>query len=135
MEPIRTPQYRLCADDRERYPGPEWLVYDTDALLECDLDTLEQIEETIGWSLIELGVQLSRGTARSLRAMIWISRRMAGCDDAWASFKPKVWKIEHREPVVEAVDVDPPANRASRRAAAKAPAKSASRSRVRASAT
>lgn len=137
MNVMKTPRFRLCEADRERYPGPEWLQYDTAVVLDLDLDTLEQIEETLGWTLIELGAQLARGSARGLRAMIWIARKLAGCDDAWASFKPKVWQIEHDESdPVEAVDADPPANRAERRAAAKAaPRKSASRSRARASAS
>ncbi len=133
INPARTPAFRLCEADRERYPGPEWLVYDTETTLNCDLDTLEKIEETIGWTMVELGGQLARGSARGLRAMIWIARKLAGCDDAWDSFKPKVWSIEEQE-----VDPDPPvepANRAGRRAAARAPRKSASLSRVRASKT
>lgn len=138
MNVTKTPRFRLSEADRERYPGPEWLQYDTAVVLDLDLDTLEKIEETIGWTMVEFGAQLSRGSARSMRAMIWIARKLAGCDDAWDSFKPKVWQIEHDEAddQVEEVDVDPPANRAERRAAAKAaPRKSTSRSRARASAT
>lgn len=87
-------KFRLCEEDRETYGGPEWVEFSVELLADQPSDFCEQIEDTLGWTVGDLGTQLIRASTRSLRAAIWIGRRIAGCDDDWASFKPKVWKAE-----------------------------------------
>lgn len=110
-------RYRLTDEDREKYPGPDWLEFDVTLFLDRDVDFLEFFETTTGWSIPEFMAQVDRSSTRAMRALFWAGRRMAGCEDAWDSFKPKVWLAESEILPTEA-DTDPPvpANRAARRA-------------------
>jgi len=108
---------RLCKEDRERYGGPEWVEFDHDTLANCEAGFLERFEDATGMTITEFGDALNRGSVKSLRAMVWVARSLAGCEDPWPTFQPRVLRMD-----VEGLGDDdaPPAptNRAGRRAKA-----------------
>lgn len=127
---------RLSPTDRVNYPGGDeegWMPFDFAQLLAQDAGWLEVFEETTGFVFTDFLDGVEKGRARPLRALLWAARKLNGCDDAWASFRPQILLIE-QDGVFDGSDADPPApaNRQGRRAAAKA---SAPRSRARASKT
>lgn len=86
---------RMCAADRKRYGGPEWVDYQYDAILDLPFDEVVTLEETIGFSMARLnGVERPLYTARGLRATLWIARRLAGESDDWEKFKPNIQRID-----------------------------------------
>ncbi len=106
---------RLCETDRDSYGGPEWVVLDTDALLDLPASELEQIEMTIGSALAPYLAFVERADARQARAMlarmrrvcVWLARRQAGLVDEWDKFDPRVLRAGFE--LVEGADVVPPA--------------------------
>lgn len=118
------PRIRLCDSDREKYGGPEWVEINMADLLNEETGLIEQIEERWDLTPSEFLNGVGRGSIRCLRAMIWTARHKAGCRDDPRLFRPKT--MPHSgitfEPLTEekkaaaAVDADPPANRATRRA-------------------
>jgi hypothetical protein len=87
-------KFRLCAEDREKYAGPEWVEFTVDLLADQTADFCEHVEETIGWTIVEFSRELERASTRGVRAAFWVGRRIAGCDEPWKTFNPKVWKAE-----------------------------------------
>lgn len=134
------PRIRLCDSDRERYGGPEWVELPALDLMDEDTGLIEAIEEAWDLSPTELLRGVARNSTKALRAIIWVARRKAGCNDPVATFKPKVQKwsgITYEAlPAEDAAlaDADPPANRADRRAA-KAAGKKKSTGRSKRSST
>ena len=116
----------MCDDDRERYGGPEWVEIAHVELLDEETGLLEQVEDVFD---IPAGVflrKLSGGSLRALRAVIWLARAKAGCQDDPRTFRPKVmdssgitWEPLPGEDQAEVAGPVPPANRAGRRAAAR----------------
>lgn len=127
---------RLSPADRVKYPGGDddgWIEFDMRRLVEQDAGWLEVFEETTGLTVSEFLTGVEKGSARPMRALLWAARKLNGCNDPWDAFRPQIILVDS-EGVFDGTDVDPPANRAARRAAAKsAPAKAATRSRARVS--
>jgi len=127
------PRIRMSDADRERYGGPEWVEVAIADIVNEETGHIEAVEEAWGLSPAEFISRISRGSIKSLRAMIWLARRKAGCVDNPRTFRPltQVWSGITYEllPGEEFGDV-PLANRADRRAAPKkaAPRKSTARS-------
>jgi hypothetical protein len=125
-------QYRLCAVDRERYGGPEWVDFDISQCAELPVDLLEEVEDQTGYTIsITLPVAMSRGGLKAVRAAVWLARHIAGVHEPrFADFKPNLLKADiRRVPDSDpAGDADPPApNRATRRTVARSkPRKTAS---------
>ena len=117
------PRIRMCDSDRERYGGPEWVEFAATELMDEETGLIEQIEEAWDLTPTEFLRGLARDSTKALRAMIWVARRKAGCNDPVSTFRPKVqgWsgvRYEALPPEEKALaDADPPANRAERRAA------------------
>jgi hypothetical protein len=111
----------MSPEDQERYGGPEWIEFDYAQVADEELSVLEEFETVTGLTITEFGAEVGRGSVKGIRAMLWLARRMAGCVDEWASFQPKILKVETESD--EADDADPPdataGNRAARRAAAR----------------
>lgn len=106
----RALRLRMCAADQKRYGGPEWVDYRYDEVIDLPFDEVTTVEDTIGFSMARLsGVERPRYTARGLRAMLWIARRMAGESDDWVGFKPNVQRLDVLPVFDEAGDAgDPP---------------------------
>ncbi len=116
------PRIRMCDADRERYGGPEWVEIAIADIVNEETGLIEAVEEAWGLSPAEFISRISRGSIKSLRAMIWLARRKAGQVDNPRTFRPltQVWSGITYEllPGEEFEDV-PLANRADRRAAPK----------------
>ncbi len=110
---------RMCPEDREKYGGPEWIDFNLDLLGEKPSSFVEQVEDTLGWTVHEFGQQLQRASTRATRAAFWCGLKLAGHDVDWATFDPHVYKADQDE----TADTDPLAGQPTR----------PSRSRARAS--
>lgn len=124
------PRIRMADADRERYGGPEWAEVAIADIVNEETGLIEAVEDAWGLSPAEFISRIGRGSIKSMRAMIWLARRKAGCVDNPRTFRPltQAWMGITYEllPGEEFEDV-PLANRATRRAATKvAPKKAAS---------
>lgn len=106
-----TLRFRMGDADREKYEGPEWCQFDSDALDDLDYDLQVQIEETLDYSLDEIGEDLQRRKAKVLRAVMWIGRWQNGWIDDWKQFKPRIrlvqWEVAEANPPVPATRANP----------------------------
>lgn len=109
-------KFRMCEEDRGTYGGPEWIEFSVDLLADQPSSFCEQVEATLGWTVAELGAELTRASTRGLRAAVWIGLRVAGHDLDWATFDPRVWKCEQDD----AEDPVPLEGRATRRSRTRA---------------
>lgn len=137
------PRIRMCDEDREKWPGPEWVEVEMADLLDESTGLIEQLEET--WRLTpgEFLNRLTRGSVKGIRALMWLGRWKAGCKDDPRTFAPRtqefsgvLWEptqAEQRRADERAgvADAGPPANRAARRAAPKAAKKAAKKASPR----
>jgi len=100
---------RLCESDQEKFKGPQEVLFDWSALDDLPFDDLDEIERTIGMTIPELRVLMPKASARVMKAVTWIARRLAGQTDDWAAFNIRTRKIVtgYVEPED---DADPPAN-------------------------
>lgn len=115
---------RLSEADREKYPGGDadgWMDFDVEQLTRQDAGWLEEFEETVDLSVHEFLQGLEKGRTRCVRALVWAARKLNGCDDKWADFRPQILLIEQEDVFGDDADPPEPGNRAERRAAAKAP--------------
>jgi hypothetical protein len=88
-------KFRLCAEDREKYPADqEWFEFSVDLLADQPASFVDEFERTIGMSVPVFGTQLEETTTRGLKAAFWVARRIAGVQEDYAAFDPKVWKAE-----------------------------------------
>ncbi len=105
-------RFRLCPDDREKYGGPEWVVFDPDALVDLPGSELEQMEVATGFRIAWFWLPSLRISARGQRAALWIARRQAGLVDDWNEFDPKILAadavIVTDDAGAEGGDADPP---------------------------
>lgn len=124
-------RFRLSAEDREKYGGPEWVEYQLTKAVDLEVDLLEQIEDATGYTiLIGLPEALSRGSLKAARAAVWLARHIAGIHEpAFAAFKPNMLTADFKW-VDDADPPEEPPNRAARRAATKTAAKSTRASRT-----
>lgn len=106
---------RMCPADRDAYGGPEWVVFDPDALAELPGSKLEEIETTTGFRIAWFWIPSLRISARGQRAALWVARKMAGLVDEWDQFDPRIL-LADAEPVPDQPtaagpgdDEDPPA--------------------------
>lgn len=83
----------MCDADRERYGGPEWVSFDVDALQDMPASALHEIEAAMDMTIAEILVLRDRRSARSLRAQVFIARRLAGVDEKWDDFDPAVLRL------------------------------------------
>jgi hypothetical protein len=137
------PRIRMCDADRERYGGPEWVELESADLTSEAAGVIEQIEEVFDMTPGEFLTKWRRGSIKALRAGIWVARWKAGVRENPHTFRPLTQpgsgvtyeptpaeaklRAELATQLEEAA-ASPPANRATRRAAAKkAPAKKATR--------
>lgn len=142
------PRIRMCDADRERYGGPEWVELESADLTSEAAGVIEQIEEVFDMTPGEFLTKWRRGSIKALRAGIWVARWKAGVRENPRTFRPltqpgsgvtyeptaaeeKLAKefAEAAEDIAKTeAGLGPPANRATRRAAAKkAPAMKATR--------
>lgn len=99
---------RMCQEDRDRYGGPEWIVFDFDALANLRALELEEIEETTGFRLVGFYVADLRVSIRGQRTALWIARRQAGLVDDWDTFDPLILQVESRPAAEDGEVGDPP---------------------------
>lgn len=128
------PRIRMCDADRERYGGPEWVEVAIADIINEETGLIEAVEEAWGLSPAEFISRISRGSIKSLRAMIWLARRKAGCNDNPRTFRPltQVWSgITYELLPGEVFEDLPLANRADRRAVTKAAPKPAKKAPAR----
>lgn len=113
-------RFRLSAEDREKYGGPEWVEYQLSKAVDLEVDLLEQIEDATGYTiLVGLPEALSRGSLKASRAAVWLARHIAGIHEpGFAEFKPNMLTADFEWVDDPAPPAEPP-NRAARRAATK----------------
>jgi hypothetical protein len=126
------PRIRLCDADREKYPGPEWVEVSMSELLDEEAGLIEAIENEWGLTPGEFLTRAARGSMKALRALMWVARRKAGCNDDPRTFRPRTQEfsgVQYESTsaelmaaarIVEEGVERPPANRAERRAVRKA---------------
>lgn len=97
-------RFRLGKADAEKYPdGGEWFTFDLDALMDMPSSELEKLEAAMdGYSFGSLLLEYRDKTARSVRTSFWIARRLAGVNEKFANFDPRIWQAD-----VEHVDAEP----------------------------
>lgn len=110
-------RFRLSAEDREKYGGPEWVEYALDKAVDLEVDLLEQIEDATGYTIIVgLPEALGRGSLKATRAAVWLARHIHGIHEpAFALFKPNMLAADF-EWVDDPAPPEEPPNRAARRA-------------------
>ncbi len=106
-------KFRLCPADREAYGGPEWVVFDPDALVDLPGSELEQMETATGFRIAWFWLPSLRISARGQRAALWVARRQAGLGDDWNDCDPKILAadaviITDSAEAGEGGDADPP---------------------------
>lgn len=89
-------KFRLGKADAEVYPdGDQWFVFDLDALMDMPSSELELLESAMdGYSFGSLFEEFGRKTARSVRTAFWVARRIAGVNEQYANFDPRLWSAE-----------------------------------------
>lgn len=97
---MATIKLRLSDQDRARYGGPEWTVYDDDEILNLDYEQLASLERDMlasdNLTLIKLIlVEWPRRSALGIRGMLWLTRQLAGqTEPRWNDFKPHVMQAD-----------------------------------------
>lgn len=94
-------------DDVAKYGG-DWTAYDEAQLLRVPARQLIEIEKTIGMSLAWMINRSHLDYTDATLAAMWVSRRLAGADDDFATFEPLVLLADW-EAVRSGDDADPPA--------------------------
>lgn len=109
---MATIKLRLCDEDRERWGGPEWTVYDDEEFLRLNYDQLAALERDLvaadNVPLIKLIlIEWPRRTVLGIRGMLWLTRQLAGVTEPkWNDFKPQVFQADVER--VSGDDVVPP---------------------------
>ncbi|HEY9418157.1 MAG TPA: hypothetical protein VIQ30_25640 [Pseudonocardia sp.] len=103
LPPIR---FRFAEDDQAEY-GDGWTVYDESALLRVPARELVEIERQIGMGVLTMMRRARQNFTDANLAAMWVSRRLAGDERAFAEFQPLVM-LANWEPV-DGGDADPPA--------------------------
>lgn len=82
--------------------GVELGVFDDE---EIDMNLAMQLEDKTGLTIVELGQQVGRGSARAIQAMVWLTQLQAGKPaDLHQNFKFKDLQVENvEEPAEEPV--------------------------------
>lgn len=100
--PVSAPVWlRMGDDDRNRYGGPEWVVFDVAELYHTPATVLEAYEREIGFPIFLLLHEFNTYGARATRAALFIGRRRAGVkrdggDEIWSEFDPKTIQVKRR---------------------------------------
>jgi hypothetical protein len=101
-------------------------------LLDEEAGLIEAIENEWGLTPGEFLTRAARGSMKALRALMWVARRKAGCNDDPRTFRPRTQEfsgVQYESTsaelmaaarIVEEGVERPPANRAERRAVRKA---------------
>lgn len=103
-------EFRLCDEDRAKFGGPEWVMFDEADLDDVDSVTLADYEARLGIQFhILYAYDEPRNSIRWQAAQIWLARQMAGVDtpDLW-DFRIKVRKVERRDVATSDGDAVPP---------------------------
>lgn len=94
MMPTSAPMWlRMGDDDRAKYGGPEWVVFDMAKLYHTPASQLEAFEMAMGFSIVALISEYLRYTARSTRGALFIARRLAGVKEEWDKFDPMTVQV------------------------------------------
>ena len=95
--PIR---YRLSDEDREKFGGPEWVIFDRRKLFELPASELMALEASIGLTIGEFLTASMRGSTLGTKATIFIARKWAGIKESFSEFDPRIFLCDS-EPVGE----------------------------------
>lgn len=89
-------RFRLGKADAEKYPGgDQWFTFDLDALMDMPSSEMEKLEAAMdGYSFGQLLAEYGRKTAKSVRTSFWIARRVAGVNEKFSHFDPRIWAAD-----------------------------------------
>lgn len=83
---------KMCAEDREKFGGPEWLPFRVNEVLDdTDVGELERIERETGIHFADVLDEMS--SARSIRLWLWLGLRAEDVEVPWKDFRPRVLKV------------------------------------------
>ena len=83
----------MSIEDREKYGGDEWVVFDSSQLADLGYDQQAELEKPLrrdDTSIARIvGLEFPENSALGFRGMVWLARQLSGLDKpAWADFKP-----------------------------------------------
>jgi hypothetical protein len=112
-------EFSLDPRDRETYGGPEWVVFDRDALDDLTFSDLNRYEKQLGVSIAHLLTgEFAKATALGIKGVVWLARQMAGQDESFASFDIRTRRVRHR---AAGADAGPPVSGSSEPSSETAP--------------
>ena len=88
---------RLGEEDREKYGGPEWVIFDAARLYNTPSSELEAIETAMPVSLNYIIRNLLTFTSLSTRGALFVARWEAGVQENWNDFDPMTIQVQRRE--------------------------------------
>ncbi len=70
---------KLGVKDRDRYGGPEELVFDMDTILDMESEEIIALEEEMDFSIQRLRhIEIRGGSAEGIKARAWLARQLSG---------------------------------------------------------
>ncbi len=91
--------FHLGEEDAAKYPeGDKWFSYDSDVIYNMRSGELALLEDAMnGFTLANLEEGFGVKSVASLRAIMFLARRLAGVNERWENFDPLIWKAEWAE--------------------------------------
>lgn len=112
-------EFSLDPRDQEKYKGPEWVLFDRDALDDLAFSELNRYEKQLGVSIAHLITrEFANGTALGIKGVVWLARQMAGHEETFAALDIRTRRVRHR---AAGVDAGPPASGSSEPSSETAP--------------
>lgn len=101
-------EFTLDQRDRDKFGGPEWVLFDVAELDEVPFDQLNKWELEMGVSAAQIvGRELGRASAIGIKGAVWLARQMSGhADPKFAAFNIRPRLVRYRE----VGDARPPAS-------------------------
>jgi hypothetical protein len=100
-------EFQLDPRDQETYGGPEWVVFDKDALDDLAFADLTRYERELGVSISHLlAGEFAKATALGIAGVVWLARQMAGVEESFRDFNIRTRRVRHRR---AGGDASPPA--------------------------
>lgn len=85
-------RFQLRKEEWDDYPrGNEWFTFDIDEIdRDMPTDKVIELEAELGFSFDQVVNGLAYGGARAKLMAFYIARRLAGVDEKWEFFNPRV---------------------------------------------